>query len=105
MDIYGGIAFIPLISAIGQLLYKVGVKERIIPLIEFLLGIAAGMIYFAEGDFKQGFLVGTFIGLSSTGLVNATKITINGSFAHRNGKETEASQTEETSEEKPTDKK
>lgn len=79
------LAVIPIITAFGQIIQKTGVKERYIPALEILIGILIGIFYLGNGDIKKGVFLGIWAGLAATGLLNGTKITVNGSFKNRNG--------------------
>jgi len=75
---YAGIAIIPLLIGILQMLKKAGVNEKYIPVISVIAGIGTGIALFSEGDLKSGIVQGIYIGLSAVGLYSGTKNTIEG---------------------------
>ncbi|OZV11300.1 hypothetical protein CIW83_15075 [Tissierella sp. P1] len=70
---YAGIAIIPLLIGILEVLKKVGLKEKYVPAISVSLGIVIGIGLFGNGDTKAGLVQGIFIGLSAVGLYSGTK--------------------------------
>lgn len=79
------LAVVPLIIALAQVIQRIGIKERYIPMIDVLLGVLIGIFYLSDGDMKKGIFLGVWVGLAATGLLNGTKITVNGTFKKRNG--------------------
>lgn len=75
---YAGIAIIPLLIGILEMLKKAGVNDKIIPVISVIAGIGLGIALFAAGDLKAGIIQGIYIGLSAVGLYSGTKNTIEG---------------------------
>ncbi len=75
---YAGIAIIPLLIGILEVFKKLGVNQKIIPVISLILGIGIGISLFAAGDLKAGIIQGIYIGLSAVGLYSGTKNTIEG---------------------------
>lgn len=70
---YRGIAIIPLLIGILEVLKKVGLKEKYVPVASVLLGIVIGIGLFGNGDIRAGLVQGIFIGLSAVGLYSGTK--------------------------------
>ncbi len=70
---YAGIAIIPLLIGILEVLKKVGLKEKYVPVASVLLGIVIGIGLFGNGDIRAGLVQGIFIGLSAVGLYSGTK--------------------------------
>ncbi len=70
---YAGIAVIPLLIGILEVLKKVGLKEKYVPAVSVLLGIVIGIGLFGNGDIRAGVVQGIFIGLSAVGLYSGTK--------------------------------
>ena len=58
---YAGIALIPLVIGISEVIKKIGFNQKFIPVVNLILGLAAGIIQ------------GIFIGLSASGLYSGTK--------------------------------
>lgn len=75
---YAGIAIIPLLIGVLEVIKRLGLPVKYIPLLSLILGIAIGIILFAEGDLIGGIVQGVFIGLSAVGLYSGTKNTIEG---------------------------
>jgi Kef-type K+ transport system membrane component KefB len=46
-----------------------------LPFIAVILGIAIGVVYVTDFDWKQGVLVGAMLGLSASGLYSSSKNT------------------------------
>lgn len=70
------VVLIPLIMGIVELFKKAGVSKKILPLIALVIGIAIGVVYVANFDWKQGVLVGTMLGLAASGLYSSSKNTL-----------------------------
>lgn len=70
------IVLVPFILGLVELFKKMGVSKRFLPLIALLIGIAIGVVYIADFDWKQGVLIGGMLGLSASGLYSGTKNTI-----------------------------
>lgn len=70
---YAGIAIIPLLIGILEVLKKVGLKEKYVPAVSVSLGIVIGIGLFGNGGIKAGLVQGIFIGLSAVGLYSGTK--------------------------------
>lgn len=75
---YAGIAIIPLLIGILEIFKKLGVNQKIIPVISLIIGVGLGIALFAAGDLKSGIVQGIYIGLSAVGLYSGTKNTIEG---------------------------
>lgn len=70
---YAGIALIPLVIGISEVIKKIGFNQKFIPVVNLILGLAAGIIFLNPGDIKAGIIQGIFIGLSASGLYSGTK--------------------------------
>ena len=70
------VVLIPLIMGIVELLKKAGVSKKILPLVALSIGIAIGVVYVANFEWKQGVLVGTMLGLAASGLYSGSKNTL-----------------------------
>ena len=73
---YAGIAIIPLLIGILEVIKKLGINKKYIPIISLLLGIGTGILLFTDGDLKAGIIKGIYIGLSAVGLYSGGKNTI-----------------------------
>ena len=73
---YAGIAIIPLLIGILEVIKKLGINKKYIPIISLLLGIGTGILLFADGDLKVGIIKGIYIGLSAVGLYSGAKNTV-----------------------------
>lgn len=72
---YSNIAIVPLLIGILEVLKKVGLGEKYVPMASLILGIGIGLTLFG-GDAIDGVVQGVFIGLSAVGLYSGTKNTI-----------------------------
>ncbi|KXH81804.1 hypothetical protein [Sporosarcina sp. HYO08] len=70
------VLIIPLILGIVEMFKRAGINAKWLPFISLALGIAIGIVYVANGDWKQGLLVGAMLGLSASGLYSGTKNTL-----------------------------
>lgn len=73
MGEYAGVAFIPIIVGIVEVLKRLGLKDRYAPIASLILGLILAIIYAAEGDFKKGLLQGIYFGLAASGLYSGVK--------------------------------
>jgi hypothetical protein len=71
-----GIALVPIILGMVELLKRVGIPKKLSPLVAVILGILAGFYYLAPGDPKKAILFGVVSGLSAIGLWSGTKNTL-----------------------------
>lgn len=71
-----GIALVPIITGMVELLKKAGIPKRYSPVISLILGLLAGFYYLAPGDTPRAVLLGLVVGLSAIGLYSGTKNTI-----------------------------
>jgi len=70
---YAGIALIPLVIGLAEVIKKIGLNSKFIPLVNLILGLIAGIIFLNPGDIKAGIIQGLFIGLSASGLYSGVK--------------------------------
>lgn len=70
-----GVALIPLIIGLIELMKRFGLPKKLAPLVALLLGMTAGILYVHPHDLKGGILVGLMMGLSASGLYSGTKNT------------------------------
>ena len=75
---YAGIALIPLVIGLAEVIKKIGLNSKFIPLVNLILGLIAGIIFLNPGDIKAGIIQGLFIGLSASGLYSGVKNTVEG---------------------------
>lgn len=73
MQEYAGIAFIPIIVGIVEILKRLGLKEKYAPLASLACGLILAVIYASEGSLKKGILQGIYFGLSACGLYSGAK--------------------------------
>ncbi|WP_368668800.1 hypothetical protein [Sporosarcina sp. 6E9] len=66
---------IPLIMGIVEMFKRAGVSKKLLPFIALFIGIAVGVVYVTDFDWKQGVLVGGMLGLSASGLYSSSKNT------------------------------
>ncbi len=70
-EIYG-VAIIPLIVGLVQLVKKLGLPSRFAALLSVVLGVGAGFVMH-PGNVSQAVIVGLMIGLSASGLYSGGK--------------------------------
>lgn len=70
------VVIIPLILGCVELFKRAGVSKKVLPFIAMVIGIAIGVVYITNFDWKQGVLVGAMLGLSASGLYSGTKNTM-----------------------------
>lgn len=75
MELYG-VLVVPLIMGFLEVLKRLGLNCKYIPICSIILGLAIGIIFLSNGDIKQGVILGLGIGLSSVGLYSGTKNTL-----------------------------
>lgn len=75
---YAGVAIIPLLIGLLEVLKRLGVNAKYIPIISVTLGIVIGIFLFADGEIAAGIIQGIYIGLSAVGLYSGTKNTVEG---------------------------
>jgi uncharacterized membrane protein len=67
---YAGVALVPILIAVGELLKRVGINSKAIPIINVILGILLGVII-NRSDMLLGVLSGLCMGLMSVGLYSS----------------------------------
>lgn len=70
---YSGIALIPLVIGLSEVMKKIGFNQKFIPIVNLVFGLVAGMVFINPGDIKAGVIQGLFIGLSASGLYSGVK--------------------------------
>lgn len=70
---YEGIALIPVITVLVNLIKKVGISNRIAPVLSIVIGLIFGVVFYGEGDLKKGLLAGLVMGMSASGLYSNGK--------------------------------
>lgn len=71
-----GIALVPVMVGLSELLKRFGLPSRFIPLSTLLLGFFFAFFYLAPGEPKKALLFGTVLGLSAIGLFSGAKNTL-----------------------------
>ena len=77
-------AIVALIIGIAEILKKIGLPAKYIPIIDVMLGIAAGICVYGlmlNHDLANGALIGLAMGLSACGLFSGVKNVVEG-FKH-----------------------
>ena len=75
-----GVALVPVIIGLAELLKRFGVPSRLIPLVALALGLFFSFFYLAPGEPKKALFFGAVLGLSAVGLFSGTKNTV---MSHR----------------------
>jgi hypothetical protein len=70
---YAGIGLIALVVGLSEVIKKTGFNSKLIPIVNLILGLGAGIIFLNPGDLKAGIIQGIFIGLSASGLYSGVK--------------------------------
>ena len=70
-----GVALIPVLVGLSELLKRSGVPHRFIPAAAMGLGYFFAFLYLAPGEPKKGLIIGTVLGLAAIGLFSGTKNT------------------------------
>lgn len=73
-----GIALVPVVTGLIQLLKMSGLPKKYTPFMSLLLGVLAGYYYLAPDDPPRAVFLGLVIGLSAVGLYSGTKNTMEG---------------------------
>lgn len=71
-----GIALVPVIIGLSELLKRFGLPTRFIPLAAMAMGLFFSYFYLAPGEPKKAILFGVVLGLSAIGLFSGAKNTI-----------------------------
>lgn len=74
--IFAGIPIIVLLMGLLEVVKKVGVNPKYVPVISLVLGVFSGIVLFGQGDIKVGVIQGMYIGLSAVGLYSGAKNTM-----------------------------
>lgn len=71
---YSGIPAVALIIGISALLTNLGFNKKLIPIVNLVLGLVAG-IALNQSDILKGVFIGLAVGLSASGLYSGIKNT------------------------------
>ena len=71
-----GVALVPVIIGLSELLKRFGLPTRLIPLASLALSLFFSFFYLAPGEPKKALFFGTVLGLSAIGLFSGAKNTI-----------------------------
>ena len=71
-----GIAIIPVVMGLIELLKRAGLPKRLSPLTSVIIGILVGFYYLAPGDPPKAILFGLVVGLSAVGMYSGAKNTM-----------------------------
>jgi len=71
-----GVALIPIIVGLSELLKRFGLPNRFVPIAALAMGLFFSFFYLAPGEPKRAILFGAVLGLSAIGLFSGTKNTI-----------------------------
>lgn len=81
---YKGIALIPIITILVDVIKKAGLPTKFAPLASIILGVMAGLIFENNGDIKNGIITGLIMGMSASGLYSGGKEASKGIMEMRN---------------------
>ncbi|MBK5242613.1 hypothetical protein [Clostridium sp.] len=70
---YKGIALIPLITMLIEVIKKAGLPNRFAPLASIIIGVGFGLIFENSGDIKNAIITGLIMGMSASGLYSGGK--------------------------------
>ena len=70
---YKGIALIPVITMLIEVIKKAGLPNRFAPLVSIIIGIGFGFIVENNGDIKNAIITGVIMGMSASGLYSTGK--------------------------------
>lgn len=70
---YKGIAIIPIITMLVDVLKRAGLPKKFAPLTSLILGVVFGMVFLNDGDIKNAIITGLIIGMSASGLYSGGK--------------------------------
>lgn len=73
-----GIALVPVVTGMVQLLKMSGLPRKYLPISSLILGIFSGYYYLAPDDPPRAVFLGIIVGLSAVGLYSGTKNTMEG---------------------------
>ena len=77
MLVYAGIPAVLLIMGIAEMLKGLGFNAKFLPIVNLMLGLAAGIIL-NQNDVLKGIFTGLAVGLSASGLYSGVKNTKEG---------------------------
>ncbi len=83
---YEGIALIPVVTILVNIIKGTGVSSRFHPIISVGLGIIFGIIFVSNGDIKKGVLSGIVIGISASGLYSNGREVVKGVSYYRSSR-------------------
>ncbi|NLY38780.1 MAG: hypothetical protein GX044_05715 [Firmicutes bacterium] len=75
LTIYG-VALVPVLVALTELLKRTGLPTRLVPASAMLMAYFFAFYYLAPGEPKKALLYGTVLGLSAIGLFSGAKNTL-----------------------------
>lgn len=70
---YKGIAIIPIITMLVDVIKKAGLPKKFAPLTSIILGIIFGIAFQNDGDIKNSIIIGIIMGMSASGLYSGGK--------------------------------
>lgn len=69
---------VAIIMGLAQIFKQLGLNSKFIPVIDVILGMVLGIVFFASQGVQYGIVIGIILGLESCGLFSGAKNTING---------------------------
>lgn len=70
---YKGIAIIPIITILVDVIKKAGLPKKFAPLTSLILGVIFGLVFENNGDIRNAIITGLIMGMSASGLYSGGK--------------------------------
>ena len=81
---YKGIALIPLVTMLVDVLKRAGLPSKFAPLMSIILGVIFAIVFQNNGDIKSSIITGLVIGTSASGLYSSGKEAYKGVMEMKN---------------------
>lgn len=84
---YKGIAIIPIVTMLVDVLKRAGLPAKFAPLVSIILGVIFAIVFLSDGDMKSSIIKGLIIGTSASGLYSGGKGAYKGVMDMKNKEE------------------
>ena len=81
---YKGIALIPIVTMLVDVLKRAGLPTKYAPLVSIILGVIFAIVFQNNGDIKGSIITGLVIGTSASGLYSGGKEAYKGMMEMKN---------------------